>query len=87
MKPKSTTARGARARKPARPRDIEKSYPRTQFVAKLRCLAEALEGGKAFTIRVAGETLRIPTGAIVNIEHERGKDSQELEFQLKWPTR
>lgn len=65
-------------------RDIEKQYPLPQFIAKLRRLADALETGKRFTIQVAGERLIIPADAIVNIEHERDSDGEELEFQIKW---
>lgn len=67
-----------------RERDIEKAYPRKDFVAKLRRLADALEAGKAFTIQVAGERLRIPADAVFNIEHEREEGVDELEFQLRW---
>jgi amphi-Trp domain-containing protein len=69
-------------RKPSR--DIEKSYPRQEFVAKLRRLADAIEAGDAFTIQVAGERLRIPADARFNIEHEREGGVDELEFQLRW---
>lgn len=65
-------------------RDIEKTYPRSDFVAKLRRLADALEAGKLFTIEVAGERLRIPADAHFNIEHEREGNQEELEFQLRW---
>lgn len=65
-------------------RDIEKSYTTREFVAKLRRLADALETGRAFTIAVAGERLRIPADAVFNIEHEREGSSEELEFQLLW---
>ncbi len=65
-------------------RDIEKGYPRKQFVEKLRRLADAIESETAFTIQVAGERLRIPADAVFNIEHERAKGEHELEFQLKW---
>ncbi len=65
-------------------RDLERGYPRAQFVAKLRRLADAIEGGRAFTIQVAGERLRIPADAVFNIEHEREGGEEELEFQLKW---
>lgn len=65
-------------------RDIEKAYPTKQFVAKLRRLADALEQGKPFAIQVAGERINIPASAIVNIEHEREGDEEEVEFQLKW---
>jgi amphi-Trp domain-containing protein len=65
-------------------RDIEKSYPAADFAAKLRRLADAVESGKAFTIQVSGERLRIPATAVFNIEHERSGGDNELEFQLKW---
>ncbi|HEX6161215.1 MAG TPA: amphi-Trp domain-containing protein [Thermoanaerobaculia bacterium] len=65
-------------------RDLEKSYPRAQFVAKLRRLADAIETKEAFTIQIGGERLRIPARAVFNIEHERSGGSEELEFQLKW---
>jgi len=73
---------------PARPsrraRDLERTYSRSQFVAKLRRLADALETEAAFTIQVAGERLRIPAKAEFNIEHERTEGVDELEFQLRW---
>ncbi len=65
-------------------RDLEKTYSRTQFAAKLRRLADAIEAGKPFSIQVAGERLRIPTGVDFNIEHERSGEREELEFQLLW---
>ncbi len=65
-------------------RDLEKTYPRKDFVAKLRRLADAIEAGKAFTIQVAGERLHIPASAVFNIEHEREDGVDELEFQLRW---
>ena len=68
----------------AKNRDIEKTYTRTQFVAKLRRLADALEASGGFTIQVASERLRIPADAKFNIEHERTGDAHELEFQLRW---
>lgn len=68
-------------------RDIEKTYPLADFIAKLRRLADALEAGKPFTIEVAGERLRVPAGAQFNIEHEREGGHEELEFQLKWRRR
>ena len=65
-------------------RDLERAYSRAQFVAKLRRLADSLETGRAFTIQVAGERLRIPSDAVFNIEHERAEGQDELEFQLRW---
>lgn len=68
----------------AKKRDIERNYPRAQFVAKLRRLADAIEKEGAFSIQVAGERLRVPADAHFNIEHERAEGAHELEFQLIW---
>lgn len=65
-------------------RDLERTYSRAQFVAKLRRLADSLETGKAFTIQVAGERMRLPADVVFNIEHERTAGEDELEFQLRW---
>jgi amphi-Trp domain-containing protein len=65
-------------------RDIEKAYPTKRFIEKLRRLADALESGQRFTIQVAGERINVPADAVINIEHERAGDEEELEFQLKW---
>jgi len=65
-------------------RDLTKTYSRNQFVTKLRRLADAIESGRAFTIQVAGERLRVPSHAAFNIEHERSGSQQELEFQVLW---
>lgn len=67
-----------------RPRDLERTYSARQFAAKLRRLAKALETRRPFTIRVAGETLRIPRDAEFNVEHERAGGIEEVEFQLRW---
>lgn len=72
-------------RKKKSTRDIEKNYPKDQFVTKLRRLADCVEQGKHFRIQVAGESISIPPTAIINIEHERGSSEEEVEFQLKWP--
>lgn len=71
-------------RKKKNKRDIEKDYPARQFVNKLRRLADSIEQGKPFRIQVAGERISIPATAVINIEHERGKTVEEVEFQLKW---
>ena len=67
-----------------RDRDLTRTYSPAQFAAKLRRLADAIETGKAFSIQVAGEKLRIPADVTFNIEHERAGDDEELEFQLLW---
>lgn len=65
-------------------RDVEKDYPRKQFVTKLRRLADAIEQGRRFRIQVANERITVPPHAVINIEHERGTSEEEVEFQLKW---
>ena len=67
-----------------RARDLERTYPRAQFVAKLRRLADAIEAGEAFTIQIAGERLRVPADTAFNIEHEREGGVDEIEFQVRW---
>jgi amphi-Trp domain-containing protein len=65
-------------------RDVERFYSTGEVVAKLRRLADALETGKPFRIQIAGERIRVPVRAEFSIEHERGEDEEEIEFQLKW---
>ena len=65
-------------------RDVERGYPVSEFVAKLRRLADALESGKPFRIQVAGERIHVPREARITVEHEREGGEEEVEFQLKW---
>jgi amphi-Trp domain-containing protein len=70
-----------------RDRDVEKVYSASEFAAKLRRLADALEAGERFEIQVAGERIYVPSGAEFNVEHEREGEEEEIEFQLKWTNR
>jgi amphi-Trp domain-containing protein len=65
-------------------RDVERGYPKADFVAKLRRLADAIESGGRFEIQVADERIYVPVRAQFNIEHERTDDEEEIEFQIKW---
>jgi len=65
-------------------RDIEKIYTASEFIAKLRRLADALEKGDKFEIQIAGERIYVPVRAEFNIEHEREGKEEEIEFQIKW---
>jgi amphi-Trp domain-containing protein len=67
--------------------DVEKVYSTSEFVAKLRRLADALQRGERFEIQVAGERIHVPAGAEFNVEHEREGREEEIEFQLKWTNR
>lgn len=65
-------------------RDIEKTYSASEFVAKLRRLADAIENNERFEIQIASERIYVPVRATFNIEHEREAGSEEIEFQIKW---
>ena len=65
-------------------RDITASYSVSEFAAKLRRLADALESGGPFRIQIAGERFTVPRDAEFNVEHERGDGEEEVEFQLRW---
>jgi amphi-Trp domain-containing protein len=65
-------------------RDVERVYSTSEFVSKLRRLADSLERGKRFEIQVAGERVYVPARAEFNVEHEREGNDEEIEFQLKW---
>ncbi len=65
-------------------RDVEKEYTNEEFVAKLRRLADAIESNGKFEISIAGERIYVPVRAKYTIEHERGDDEEEIEFQIKW---
>lgn len=71
-------------KKSVKKRAVEKRYSRRGFAAKLRRLADAVECGEPFTIRVAGQTVRAPAGTVLSVEHEREGGREELEFQLRW---
>ncbi|MFI4860082.1 MAG: amphi-Trp domain-containing protein [Phycisphaerales bacterium JB063] len=65
-------------------RDIEKTYSNSEFVAKLRRLADCIETGENFEIQIANERIYVPDRAVFNIEHERADNAHEIEFQIKW---
>ena len=71
-----------RKKRPAR--DIDKDVSRRAFINKLRRLAERLENDERFRLQVGGERVSVPPDARISIEHERGSDYEELEFQLSW---
>jgi amphi-Trp domain-containing protein len=63
---------------------LQHTYSKAEFVEKLRRLADAIETGERFDIQIAGERIYVPVRARFNIEHERSKDGEEIEFQIKW---
>ena len=65
-------------------RDVETITSVSEFVAKLRRLADALESGSSFRIQIAGQRFRVPKNAELSVERERSGDSEEVELQLRW---
>lgn len=65
-------------------RDVEKTYSNAEYVEKLRRLADCIEKGEKFDIQIAGERVYVPARAVFSIEHERGSEEEEIEFQIKW---
>ena len=65
-------------------RDVEREYPKADFVAKLRRLADAIESGSRFEIQIAGKRVHVPARATFSIEHEQSGSEEEIEFQMKW---
>ena len=65
-------------------RDLEKTYPLPDFIAKLRRLADCLENDERFEIQIAGERIYVPARATCSIEHEREDGVEEIEFQIRW---
>ena len=68
-------------------KDVEKSYSTKEVAAKLRRLADALEGEKTFEIQIAGERVYVPPYATVEFEYQRDGDEEEIEIELKWTRR
>jgi amphi-Trp domain-containing protein len=68
-------------------KDVDKSYPNKEVVAKLRRLADALEEGKTFEIQIAGERIYVPPYASVEFEYERHGEEEEVEIELRWKRR
>jgi len=69
-------------------RDVESGCSPDRFVKTLRRVADALETGKSFRIQVVGKRFTVrPADAELSIEHEVEGDIEELELQLRWPSK
>ncbi|CAN5718068.1 hypothetical protein BH24ACI2_BH24ACI2_10810 [soil metagenome] len=67
--------------------DVEKIYPTSEVVDKLRRLADALEAEKTFEIQIGGERIYVPPYATIEFEYERQGDEEEIEIEMKWTRR
>ncbi|MDH3566263.1 MAG: amphi-Trp domain-containing protein [Desulfobacteraceae bacterium] len=63
-------------------RDIEKGYTVQQMVAKLRRLSDCLENDKPFRIQIAGESLNIPSRAILILNMKEKAKQRRLNFNF-----
>ena len=48
------------------------------FISKIKRLPDVLEKGEQFIIQIANERVNVPKNAVVNIEHERRGDLEEM---------
>ncbi len=64
--------------------DVEKSYAAKETIAKLRRLADALEGEKTFEIQIDGKRVYVPPYATIEFEYERAGDQEGIEIELTW---
>jgi amphi-Trp domain-containing protein len=67
--------------------DVEKSYSPMATAAKLRRIADALEGGKRFEIKIGGNRVYVPSDARIEVEYERNGDEEGIEIELTWTRR
>ena len=65
-------------------RDVEETDSTSEFVAKLRRMADPQETGGKFEVQIASERIYVSVHATHNIEHERGECQKGIEFQIKW---
>ena len=63
---------------------VEKQYNKTDVIAKLRRLADALEQDKTFEIQIAGHRVYMPPYATIEFEYEQEGDEEEIEIEMKW---
>ncbi|MBT9168328.1 MAG: hypothetical protein DDT19_01673 [Syntrophomonadaceae bacterium] len=61
--------------------DIEKMYPKTEFIKKLRRFADALETGRRFSIQIAGEKYLFPKMRLSILNTNEKKERKNLNFK------
>ena len=64
--------------------DVEKQYNKTDVIAKLRRLADALEQDKTFEIQIAGHRVYMPPSATIEFEYEQEGNKEEIEIEMTW---
>lgn len=65
-------------------RDVTVTYSTRQTIEKLERLIAALRDGQSFEIQVDNQSVRVPAGTRLSVEHEQEGPIHELEFQLRW---
>ncbi len=66
---------------------MEKTYSQKAYISKIKRLIESLEKGRSFAIQVKGKKIKIPADSEISVEYEKDGKENELEFQIKWPSR
>ena len=67
--------------------EIEKAYPKKEFILKLYRLIKAIEKGWGFTLQIGERRIQIPSNTKFFIEYERENGNEEVEFAIKWKER
>ena len=69
-------------------RDVEVDVSKSEFIKKLRRIADSLEQNEKFRIQIAGKRITIKPSARLSVEHEvdkiEDKYHHEVELQFKW---
>ena len=67
--------------------EIEKAYPKKEFILKLYRLIKAIENGWGFTLQIGERHIQIPSHTRFYIEYERENGKEEVEFSIRWRKR
>jgi len=68
------------------PRNLNETSKRVMLfqTSSTNCADLPMHWKTRFEIQIAGERISVPVRATFSIEHEKGEDEEEVEFQIKW---
>ncbi len=66
------------------PMEIDARTSRATFAARLRAVADHVEQGRGFDLRVGGRHIRVPAGIGCSILLDRDEQDVELQFLIHW---
>ncbi len=64
--------------------DLDLGTSRLAFAVRLRAMADSIEAGRPFQVRIGGRDVRVPAGAGYRIAMERDERDREIQFQIHW---